>query len=99
MSDPTLVVSQGTLEAVETAMTTAHDQLLAEVTALRQEVRTILVAWSTATESRQAQLEFDAALQRDVDAVAAALVDVRSALVKVREDARSAEIDNVAILD
>jgi hypothetical protein len=99
VSEPTLVVHQGSLEALEAAMTTAHDHLLAEVAAVRAQVRATLVAWSTATDSRQAQLEHDAALQRDVEAVAAALDGVRVALEQVRAEARQAEIDNVAILD
>lgn len=99
MSEPTLVVHQGVLESLEAAMTSAQEELLAEVSALREEVRGILVDWSVATSSRQAQLEFDADVQRDVDAVVAALGRVRAALADVRELARTTEVDNVAILD
>lgn len=99
MSEPTLVVHQGSLEALEAAMTQAQQSLGAEVTAVREQVRSILWDWSTSTASRQAQLEFDANLQKDVDAIAATLLHVQAALAEFRENARRAEVDNVAILD
>jgi uncharacterized protein YukE len=99
VSEPSLVVRQGDLEALEAAMATAHDRLLAEVSGAREEVAALLTGWAPDTASRQAQLQFDADVQSGVERLAAALAQVRAALAEVRESARTTEVDNVALLD
>ncbi len=99
MSAATLVVRHGDLEAMEAAMTLAHDDLVEQIDTLRKDVAAQIVGWATDTASRQAQLKADGDLAAGVRALAEALEKVRAALATIREDAHDAEVRNVAILD
>lgn len=99
MSTPTLVIRFADLEAMEAAMTRAHDDLVEQIAALRRGVDAELVGWARDTASRQAQLRADNDLARGVESLAEALAKVHAALAGLCEDAHAAEVRNVAILD
>ena len=99
MSTPTLVIRFADLEAMEAAMTRAHDDLVEQIAVLRREVDGELAGWAIDTDSRQAQMRADRDLGEGVRSLAEALAKVRAALAGVREDAHAAEVRNVAILD
>lgn len=98
MSARSLVVRFGSVEAVEAALVSAHDELMSRVQDTLERVDDELVGWSVHTDSRAAQLERAYRLRQGAERLCAALEDVRAALVQVREDAHDTEVRNVAVI-
>lgn len=99
MGDRTLVVRQGDLEALESALQSAHETLDARVRSLTDQVRPLLTGWNETTASRQAQVAFEHDLTESLEQVTASLATIRAKLAEVREDAHDTEVRCVAILD
>ena len=95
----TLVVTSASLDAIDVALSTAHESLVEEIGRMRGQVDSLLIGWSPDTESRRAQLGFDTRLGTGVEAMMAALAKIRATLQTVAADAHAAEVRNVAILD
>jgi hypothetical protein len=99
VGEATLVVRLDDVGEIIAALTRTHDDVVSMIDALRRDVAAHLVGWDPTTESRVAQLAYDARLGRGVDDLTRALVAVRDALRTVATDAHQAEVRNVAILD
>jgi hypothetical protein len=52
MSDPTLVVRFGDLEAIVAALLTAHDAVVSQVESVRGDVEDLLAGWAAGTGPR-----------------------------------------------
>jgi hypothetical protein len=98
VSERSLVVRFGSLEALEAALVSTHDELMSRVEGTLERVDDELVGWSVHTDSRAAQLERSYRLREGAERLCAALEDVRAALAQVREDAHDAEVRNVAVI-
>lgn len=99
MAEPTLVVREGDLDAMEEAMLAARDTLRQVVDDARDQAERIITGWDPQSESRQAQQAFDRQLADRHTELLAGLERVRSTLADVRELSRQAEIRCVAIMD
>ncbi len=98
MSERGLVVHQGSLEDIETALTTATDELTVHLAGLLDRVDTTLAGWTDETPSRIAQRDHDRRLREGITRLTEALASVASAVASHREAAREAEVENVAIV-
>ncbi|NHC12941.1 hypothetical protein [Motilibacter deserti] len=98
MSGRGLVVHVADLEAMEHAMTLAHEQILEQVKAVLDDVNTHITGWSAATASRAAEMDHQRRLRDGVESLCSALERVRAALAEVRADAHDTEVRNVALL-
>ena len=98
MSGRGLVVRFGDLEAMEQAMTAAHEQILAQVSAVLDDVNAQITGWSASTASRAAEMDHQRRLRDGVESLCQALDRVRAALAEVRADAHDTEVRNVALL-
>lgn len=98
MSQRSLVVHQAALSDIEAAMTSATGSIGSHVTGLLDAVNAQTGAWTPETGSRIAQAEHDRRLREGVARLTEALDRVRAAVATYREDAREAEVENVAIV-
>lgn len=94
-----LVVRLGSLEAIETALARASQDIDRQVTALLARVNAEIVGWDPSTPSRAAEQDYQAEVRAGVERLTEALTAIRGALADVRQDAREAELRNAAILD
>lgn len=99
MSDRGLVVRKGSLEAMEAALTKAHDDLVIHLDGLFLAVDHEISGWATSTESRSAQVVAQQRVRDAIDQLSDALVTVRTKVTEARELAHDAEVRNVAIVD
>ena len=95
----TLVVRFAELERMESELRTAHGALLEQVTSLFAGVDATIAGWQPGTASRDAHDRGQQRLQAGVERLAAALERVSSTLTELREQAREAEVRNVALVD
>lgn len=98
MSDRGLVVHQQSLSDIELAMATATDAVASHLLGLLDTANGQMTGWTEETPSRQAQRDYERRLRDGVQRLTAALDDVRAAVADHREDARSTEVENVAIV-
>jgi hypothetical protein len=87
------------LLAIEAAVRAAHDGLLEQARGALSDVRIALAQWSDATDSRQAQLQFERELGHRVEELAAALDRIAEQLVLTQERAAEAQARALAALD
>lgn len=99
MSERSLVVHLGSLEAIETALADASRDIEQQITTLLAQVDAEIAAWDPATPSRAAEQAYQEKLRAGVVRLTEALGQIRSALAGVREDAREAELRNTAVLE
>ncbi|MDZ5661061.1 hypothetical protein HN031_05710 [Nocardioides sp. zg-1308] len=99
MSDRGLVVHQGSLSAMETALSTATTAITTQVDELLEQVETLTPGWDETSESHMSHLEHQQKLRDGVQKLTEALDQVRSKLATYREDAREIEVENVAIVN
>jgi uncharacterized protein YukE len=99
MSERGLVVHQGSLSAIESALADATTALTTQINDLLEEVERLTPGWDETSESHMAHLEHQQKLRDGVEKLTEALGQVRSALAAHREDARETEIENVAIVN
>lgn len=98
MSERGLVVRQGSLTEIETAMSEATDAIRDHLTGLLDTVEQQTSAWTAETPSRVAQQAHEQRLRDGIDALVGALDSIRAAVATQRELARDTEVENVAIV-
>ena len=98
MSDRGLVVVQQSLTDLEHALSTATDAIATHLTDTLDLANAQMRGWTDETPSRQAQRDFELRLRAGLTRLTAALDDVRAEIGSHREDARSTEVENVAIV-
>ena len=99
MSERGLVVHQGALAAMETALADATTSLRTQVDGLLEEVGTLTPGWDETSETHLAHLEHQQKLRDGIAKLTEALDQVRTKLATYREDARETEVENVAIVN
>ncbi|WP_439937425.1 WXG100 family type VII secretion target [Nocardia sp. N13] len=99
MSERGLVVHQGSLSAIESALADATTSLRTQVDDLLEEVEKLTPGWDETSESHLAHLEHQQKLRDGIEKLAEALDQVRTRLATYREDARETEVENVAIVN
>lgn len=99
MSERGLVVHQGSLSTMETALADATTSITTQINDLLEKVETLTPGWDETSESHMAHLEHQQKLRDGVEKLTEALDQVRSKLATHREDAREIEVENVAIVN
>ena len=99
MSERGLVVHQGSLSSMETALADATTAITTQIADLLEQVETLTPGWDETSESHAAHLEHQQKLRDGVEELTQALDQVRSKLATYREDAREIEVENVAIVN
>ena len=99
MSTRGLVVHQGSLSTLETALADATTAITTQITDLLEQVESLTPGWDETSESHLAHLEHQQKLRDGVTRLTEALDQVRSRLATYREDAREIEVENVAIVN
>ena len=99
MAEMSLVVKQAALEQMASAMTSAHEQIVSQVSSLTDGVNGQIQGWSAGTESRAAEMAYQRRLTEGVHRLTEALDKVRAKLDEVAKDAHETEVENVAIVD
>ncbi|HEV2798255.1 MAG TPA: hypothetical protein VGV65_11600 [Nocardioides sp.] len=99
MSERGLVVHQGSLSTMETALADATTTITTQITELLEQVETLTPGWYETSDSHAANLDYQQRLRDGVEKLTEALDQVRSKLGTYREDAREIEVENVAIVN
>ena len=99
MSERGLVVHQGSLTAIETALADATTAITTQINELLEQVETLTPGWDETSESHAAHADHQQKLRDGVSKLTEALDQVRSKLATYREDAREIEVENVAIVN
>ena len=99
MSERGLVVHQGSLSAIESALADATTALTTQIGDLLEEVEKLTPGWDETSESHAAHLEHQQKLRDGVRRLTEALDQVKGKLATCREAAREIEIENVAIVN
>ena len=99
MSERGLVVHQGSLSTMETALADATTAITTQINDLLEEVETLTPGWDETSESHMAHREHQQRVRDGVAKLTEALDQVRSRLATYREDARETEVENVAIVN
>jgi uncharacterized protein YukE len=99
VSERGLVVHQGSLSTMETALADATTAITTQIADLLEQVETLTPGWDETSESHAAHLEHQQKLRDGVEELTQALDQVRSKLATYREDAREIEVENVAIVN
>jgi len=99
MSERGLVVHQGSLSTMETALADATTAITTQINDLLEQVETMTPGWDETSESHMAHLEHQQKLRDGVQKLTEALDQVKSKLATYREDAREIEVENVAIVN
>ena len=97
MSDRGLVVHQGALSSMETAMGEATTRITEQIDALLTQAESLTPGWDETSESHLAHLDYQQKLRDGVKSLTDALDQVKSQVATYREDAREIELENVAI--
>jgi 50S ribosomal subunit-associated GTPase HflX len=98
VSDRGLVVRQQALTDIETAMSTATADLGELLTTMLDRVDQQTSHWTEETPSRQAQRDHERRLREGIERLTEALERVRAEVASYRDEARSTEVDNVAVV-
>ena len=99
MSERGLVVHQGALSSIETALADATTAITTQISDLLEQVESRTPGWDETSESHLAHLEYQQKLRDGAKSLTDALDQVRSRLATHREDAREIEVENVAIVN
>ena len=94
-----LVVHQGSLSTLETALGDATEKITTQIDDLLEQVETLTPGWDETSESHLAHLEHQRSLRDGVARLTEALDQVKAQLATYREDAREIEVENVAIVN
>lgn len=97
MSERSLVVRQGSLTDMETALSEATTAIRDHLTGILDRVNDQTTAWTEETPSRVAQRAHEQRLRDGIAQLTDALDGVRTAVASHRELARETELENVAI--
>lgn len=99
MSARGLIVHQGSLSTLETALAEATTAISTQIDELLTQVESLTPGWDESSESHAAHLEHQQRLRDGVQRLTEALDQVKSKLATYREDAREIEVENVAIVN
>ena len=99
MSERGLVVHQGSLSAIESALADATTSLRTQVDELLEQVETLTPGWDETSDSHAAHLEHQQKLRDGVQRLTDALDQIKAKVAAYREDAREIEVENVAIVN
>ena len=99
MSERGLVVHQGSMTAIETALADATTAITTQIDELLEQVETLTPGWDETSESHAAHADHQQKLRDGVGKLTEALDQVRSKVATYREDAREIEVENVAIVN
>jgi uncharacterized protein YukE len=99
MSERSLVVHQGSLSTMETALADATTAITTQINDLLDEVEKLTPGWDETSDSHAAHLEHQQKLRDGVETLTEALDQVKAKLASYREDAREIEVENVAIVN
>ena len=99
MSARGLIVHQGSLSALETALADATTAITTQIGELLEHVESLTPGWDRSSESHAAHLEHQQRLRDGVQRLTEALDQVRTKVATYREDAREIEVENVAIVN
>lgn len=99
MSARGLIVHQGSLSTLETALADATTAITTQIDELLEQVESLTPGWDESSESHAAHLEHQQRLRDGVQRLTEALDQVRSKVATYREDAREIEVENVAIVN
>ena len=99
MSARGLIVHQGSLSTLETALADATTAITTQIDGLLEQVESLTPGWDESSESHAAHLEHQQRLRDGVQRLTEALDQVRSKVATYREDAREIEVENVAIVN
>ena len=99
MSERGLVVHQGALSTIETALADATTTITTQIDELLEQVESLTPGWDETSDSHLAHVEHQQKLRDGVAKLTEALDQVRSKLSTFREDAREIEVENVAIVN
>jgi uncharacterized protein YukE len=99
MSERGLVVHQGSLSTIESALADATTTLTTQIDDLLEQVEKLTPGWDETSESHLAHLEHQQKLRDGVEKLTEALDQVKAKLATYREDAREIEVENVAIVN
>jgi len=99
MTERGLVVHQGSLSAIESALADATSALRTQVDDLLEQVEQLTPGWDETSESHLAHVEHQQKLRDGVEKLTEALDQVKARLATYREDAREIEVENVAIVN
>ncbi|GAA1914081.1 hypothetical protein [Nocardioides hwasunensis] len=97
MSERGVVVHQGALSSMETALGDATTKITEQIDRLLQEAERLTPGWDETSESHLAHLDYQQRLRDGVKSLTDALDQVRTKAATYREDAREIEVENVAI--
>ena len=99
MSERGLVVHQGSLSAMETALADATSTITRQIDELLKQTEQLTPGWDETSESHAAHLDHQQRLRDGVKSLTEALDQVKARLASYREDAREIEVENVAIVN
>jgi uncharacterized protein YukE len=99
MSERSLVVHEGSLSTMETALADATTAITTQINDLLDEVEKLTPGWDETSDSHAAHLEHQQKLRDGVEKLTEALDQVKAKLASYREDAREIEVENVAIVN
>ncbi|MBL0746902.1 hypothetical protein [Nocardioides baculatus] len=99
MSERGLVVHQGSLSTMETALADATTTITTQITELLEQVETLTPGWDETSDSHAAHVAYQQKLRDGVEKLTEALDQVKAKLATYREDAREIEVENVAIVN
>ena len=99
MSARGLIVHQGSLSTLETALADATTAITTQIDELLEQVESLTPGWDESSDSHAAHLEHQQRLRDGVQRLTEALDQVRGKVATYREDAREIEVENVAIVN
>ena len=98
MRERGLVVHQGALSSMETALADATTSINEQVQALLEQVESLTPGWDETSDSHAAHAAHQQKLRDGVEKLTEALDQVKAKVAGYREDAREIEVENVAIV-
>jgi len=99
VSERGLVVHQGSLSTMETALADATTTITTQITELLEQVETLTPGWDETSDSHAAHVAYQQKLRDGVEKLTEALDQVKAKLATYREDAREIEVENDAIVN
>ncbi len=99
MSERGLVVHQGSLSSMESALGSATTAITTQINDLLEQVESLTPGWDETSESHMAHLDHQQKLRDGIAKLTEALDQVKAKLATYREDAREIEVENVAIVN
>jgi len=99
MSERGLVVHQGSLSTMETALADATTHITEQIDNLLKETERLTPGWDVTSDSHAAHLEHQQKLRDGVKSLTDALDQIKAKVADYREQAREIEVENVAIVN